>query len=76
MRRILLTAFAASLLSGCGPKCLKGHYESVDMPGHFETMYIKSGPVMVPISTWHPPSKQQAWVCDQYEVEKGSATKK
>jgi hypothetical protein len=62
MRRISFIAFAISLLSGCGSKCLKGHYEAVDVPGHFET--------------WHPPSKEQVWKCNQYEVEKGPATKK
>jgi hypothetical protein len=73
---VWLTVFAIILLSGCGPECIKGHYETVDVPARSKVQMIPAGKIMVPITTRIPAHKEQAWVCDQYEVEKEPAAKK
>jgi len=64
---LLLLALAAS---ACGPRCLKGHYETRHVGASWHYEHLTIGEVTVPIYVDDPPYDYQQWVCDQYEVEK------
>ena len=56
----------AVTLCGCGPKCIKSHWE----PQHVEEIvwYMQMGDILMPMST--PAHDEMTEVCDWYEGQK------
>lgn len=55
---------------GCGPTCIKGHYETVHVPTRVVTTVIPAGKVMIPTTRVILAHDEQRWICDQYRVER------
>jgi hypothetical protein len=51
------------VVSGCGPRCVRGHYEKRHVSASFGTMFIDG----IPIPTYTPAHEVDEWVCDEHE---------
>jgi len=55
------------LLSGCEPKCIKGHYGSYTASERWEKTYNYNNQGPTEIWTHIPAHTEQIWLCDEYE---------
>jgi hypothetical protein len=51
------------VVSGCGPRCVRGHYEKRHVSASSGTMFIDG----IPIPTYTPAHEVDEWVCDEHE---------